>query len=944
MTPRLPLPLLAALLLSQAVPHAAAFSPISWDDLVRDWQDESITETVLDLSGDGSVAEVINNGGAVTVSQGTSLALNGGHHTISSTKQSAQVFTSRAFDNRGTLEISDCTITGNFNTAVSWFSSSSGGSIANGENARLILSGCSFSNNGMVSQTDGEGGALAGAAGSVMSIQGCDFTNNYVSFHEPCLNSPQQYGGAIASFGAVTLSNCRFSGNYTSYLNAGANGMSTAAGGAVSMATYGARLEGDALEFHGNYAMGYAASGGAVNLNNNASIKLSNAAFTGNYAFCTANSTSAGRAWGGALNLESGSTGTLVSCVFNGNHASSMTETASGGGAIHNFIGCTLTLVNCSFYDNYASSADASLAQGGAIANEGRLRIIANGRDSIFRGNRDHVPALGGGGASNAIHSLFSTGIALYAGNGGSLVFYDGIRGENDRNMLTINKPGAEGYPVDGTVFFKDGASIDGFNTELYQGSLCMGEGTAIRGSLDAWQGSSFIIEGFTTMDGQYSVHAVKPGAAHTVLVRMTDSMAAATEENPVWNFTEGSSIAAFAGSLEFVLDVSRLSIPYDELHPFIFSHEGQTQELMDSVNGAKSVRLVDADGWSYSVDGSFFDYLSGQNRGIVPSGPDTGGWRPPSGVGGVQGNSQWTAVRSLRSFAEAARTREGERLKPDGRAAFWITATGDYFTQASQAAAEGYRFRSHGYSVGGSYDLSPVWTAGGAFGQSFGTNDVNNDLGSFDQDAVMALLQLARSVQVNAEDSLLLGVQGGYGSARSKGGVISPDLAGDRLESSWKDRTWLLDVQGAWTRRLNRKTRLGLYSGLQYAGSIQSASTAAGERHAYHLENSSANVLRGRLGVEFHRNSSLLGREAAGYVRTGIAHDLDRKTPHVSVRGTSRSWTAMAVNPGRTVLEASAGFHVSLSGNWSAGVDYSLEAGNRQLNQSGRAGVMMEF
>ncbi len=50
-------------------------------------------------------------------------------------------------------------------------------------------------------------------------------------------------------------------------------------------------------------------------------------------------------------------------------------------------------------------------------------------------------------------------------------------------------------------------------------------------------------------MDGQYSVHAVKPGAAHTVLVRMTDSMAAATEENPVWNFTEGSSIAAFAGS-----------------------------------------------------------------------------------------------------------------------------------------------------------------------------------------------------------------------------------------------------------------------------------------------------------------------------------------------------------------------------------------------------------
>lgn len=103
-------------------------------------------------------------------------------------------------------------------------------------------------------------------------------------------------------------------------------------------------------------------------------------------------------------------------------------------------------------------------------------------------------------------------------------------------------------------------------------------------------------------------------------------------------------------------------------------------------------------------------------------------------------------------------------------------------------------------------------------------------------------------------------------------------------------------------------------------------------------------NVLRGRLGVEFHRSGSLLGREAAAYVRTGVTHDLDRKTPHVAVRGTVRSWTAMAGKPGRTALEASAGFHVSLSGNWSAGADYSLEAGNRRLDQSGRIDVMLEF
>lgn len=944
MSPRLPLPLLAALLLSQAAPHAAASIPISWDDLMQGWQNGSITETVLDLSGDGSVSKVASNGGAVTIAQGTSLTLNGGHHTLSSTQQSAQTFTSRAFDNRGTLEIRDCTITGNFNTAVSWYSYSSGGAIANGENARLALSGCSFSNNGMISQTEGSGGALAGAAGSVMNIQGCDFTSNYVSFHEPCLNSPQQSGGAISSSGAVVLGNSRFSGNYVSYLNAGANGMSVAAGGAVSIATYGGRLEGDALEFHGNYTMGYAASGGAVDMNNRASIKLGNTTFTGNYAFCTAGPISAGRAWGGALNLEFGATGIFVSCVFNSNHASSMTETESSGGAIHNSAGSTLTLVNCSFYDNYASSGDASRAQGGAISNLGRLQIIADGQDSIFRGNRDRVPALGGGGVSNAVHSEFSSGVALYAGNGGSLIFYDGIRGENEGNTVTVNKPGTPGYPVDGTVFFKDGASIDGFDTELYQGSLSMGEGTSIHGALEAWQGSSFIIDGFTTMDGQYSVHVSKPGVTHTIHVRMTDSLASATEENPIWTFTEGSSLAAFAGSLEFVLDVSRLSIPYDELHPFLFSHEGQTQELMDSVNGAGSVRLVDADGWSYSVDGSFFDYLSGQSGALLPPEEGARDWRAPAGVGSVQGNSQWTAVRSLRSFAAAAGAKEGQRLKPDGKTAFWITATGDYFTQSSQAASQGYRFRSQGYSCGGTYDLSPVWTLGGAFGQSFGTNDINEDMGSFDQDAVMALLQLSRSMKLGARDFLHLSLQGACGSASSKSGFTSPDLAGDRLSGSWKDRTWLLDLQGSWTRELNRKTRAALYSGLQYAESSQKASSLHGERYSYRLEDSRMNALRGRLGVEFHRNGSALGRAAQGYVRTGMAHDLDRRTPHVTVHGVSRSWTASGSKPGRTVLQAAAGFRINLSGNWDAGLDYSLEAGNGHLDQSGRIGVMLEF
>lgn len=70
------------LLLSQAVPRAAASSPIFRENLTQGWQDGSITETVLGLNGHGIVSEKASNGGAASASRGICLTLNGGHHTI----------------------------------------------------------------------------------------------------------------------------------------------------------------------------------------------------------------------------------------------------------------------------------------------------------------------------------------------------------------------------------------------------------------------------------------------------------------------------------------------------------------------------------------------------------------------------------------------------------------------------------------------------------------------------------------------------------------------------------------------------------------------------------------------------------------------------------------------------------------------------------------------
>lgn len=121
--------------------------------------------------------------------------------------------------------------------------------------------------------------------------------------------------------------------------------------------------------------------------------------------------------------------------------------------------------------------------------NYSRLLIAANGQDSIFRGNREQVSSSGTGDIPNAIHSPSFRGIDFYAGTGGFLLFYNGIRGDED--SLRINKPNTAGHPAEGTLFFKDGLSMDGLHTELYQGSHSMGKGTAIRGTVEAWQAST---------------------------------------------------------------------------------------------------------------------------------------------------------------------------------------------------------------------------------------------------------------------------------------------------------------------------------------------------------------------------------------------------------------------------------------------------------------------
>jgi hypothetical protein len=263
----------------------------------------------------------------------------GGNLTISGVTVSGAQKTSGnggAFNNAGTLTVTNSTISGNSAIFGSGIYNSGG---------TLTVTNSTISGNFTSSSFGGGGGGIANSGSGIVTV-----TNSTLS------GNTAYIGGGINNSGNLTVTNSTLSGNATSSSNGGGGGINNNTGGTLNVSN---------STFSGNFAYRF---GGAIYNRGTGILTVTNSTLSGNTATITG---------GGIDNV-----GTLT--VTNSTLSS---NTAFNGGAIYNRSSRTVTVTNSTLSGNTANGS------GGGINNSGSTltvtnTIIANSiRGGDFAGN-----------------------------------------------------------------------------------------------------------------------------------------------------------------------------------------------------------------------------------------------------------------------------------------------------------------------------------------------------------------------------------------------------------------------------------------------------------------------------------------------------------------------------------------------------------------------------
>jgi parallel beta-helix repeat protein len=279
-------------------------------------------------------------------------------------------------DNRGTLSLTDCTVSSNNATYF-------GGGLYNG--STLVMNDCTVSGNsaypGPYRICRGGGLANFGTA----TLTDCAVSGNSVGpdSHNPHY-LPFEFGGGVYNKGNLSLTGCTVSGNLAH----------AEAGGLYN---HGGTLTLTSCTVSGNSSAD--GSGGGL-WNNYGTVTLTNCTVSDNKAYygaggldnggkstlnlanCSISGNSAGSYGGGLYN---GSAATLTDCTISGN-------SAADGGGLWNQLG-TAILTNCTVSGNSAASRGGGLYNGGPN-NSGTAALTS----CTVSGNSAHT---GGGGLDN---------------------------------------------------------------------------------------------------------------------------------------------------------------------------------------------------------------------------------------------------------------------------------------------------------------------------------------------------------------------------------------------------------------------------------------------------------------------------------------------------------------------------------------------------------------
>lgn len=265
----------------------------------------------------------------------------------------------------------------------------------------IVIENCLFEGN---QATNSVGGAILLNSGTKMTVTGCTFTNNYSATKGGAINaristeitdctftgnSSGISGGAVESLATMTVTNVEFTENVTK-----------GNGGALRHSSSGALTVTDCV-FTGNKATFEVQvdnfldnnGGGALIIQGGPNATITGCAFRENYS----------GHMGGAMKHNSG-TLTMSNSEFSGN------EAVIGGGALAEQSGNSNTVTNCAMTENTA-------AQGGAIYLSGKLTVQGGTFSKNTAAKDANVSNSGMGGAVYSTGTLIVQDSAIFTDN-----------------------------------------------------------------------------------------------------------------------------------------------------------------------------------------------------------------------------------------------------------------------------------------------------------------------------------------------------------------------------------------------------------------------------------------------------------------------------------------------------------------------------------------------
>lgn len=306
--------------------------------------------------------------------------------------------------------------------------------------------------------------------------------------------------------------------------------------------------------------------------------------------------------------------------------------------------------------------------------------------------------------------------------------------------------------------------------------------------------------------------------------------------------------------------------------------------------------------------------------------------------------NTMWSSTRSVAHFAGTAVSRLDSPR--GGQSNYWVSGLGDFSSVSGSGSVSGFDYNGGGYAVGADHAFSGKFTAGLAFGQTFGTNKATDlSYASTDQNGVMGAVYARFQNEINKSNSW--GVDGymAYGSVENRT-TMALDGADDSLyRGKWMDNVVTLGLKAHWDIKLDARNTLTPFVGIDFLHGDQKDVSLYSDSEYERFYNGGMQTWTVPVGVTYKTLVSLGGPQyLIPEVTVAYAGDVSRSNPSVSRDILGQRVTTEGVNTGRNAFIGNAGLTWVITQNWNFGVRYNLECRRDMTNQAVNGTVSYSF